>query len=57
MKIHTSLWAWYALLNEEYLNVVKVFSISTGIGVAKRKSIKKSIKATVSQQKSMEATI
>ena len=35
MGIHTSLWACYPLLSEEYLSIVKVFSISIGNRVAK----------------------
>ena len=35
MDIHTSLYTWYPLLNEKYLNVLKVFSVSIGTAVVK----------------------
>ena len=35
MGVQTSLQIWYPLLNEEYLNVVEVVSVSVVIGVAK----------------------
>ena len=39
MNVQTSLQIWYPLLNEEYLNVVEVVSVSVVIGVAKGVSL------------------
>ena len=39
MDVETSLQIWYPLLNEEYLNVVEVVSVSVVIGVAKGVSL------------------
>ena len=40
MGIRTFLYTCYPLLNKEYLNIVKVFSISIGIRISKEVSLK-----------------